>query len=448
MKIHMIRLIVGCSLAMNIHGTFAQSLQKKYSDGLKIYMNDDSTRYVKATGLAQIWMRYNDNNPGSAIQSTPVDNTFDVGIRRARFQIMSQINKRVFLYTQVGVNNLNSVSARKTGLFFHDVTGELKIYKNFFTLGGGLSGWNGTARYASSGVGNILGMDLPVVQEPTNDVNDQFVRKFGVFAKGKVNRLDYRFAVANPFPVQSALSPVAGLTVNNQAAYSTTAPKLSYQGYAMWQFLESESNLLPYMTGSYLGKKKVLNVGAGFNLQKDAMWFRNDAGDTISKPMQQFGVDIFYDSYLDAKKQNAITAYASFLNYYFGPNYIRNAGPMNPTTGTIGSASFNGAGNAFPLYGTGQVVYAQVGYLFRKNLLGEHGTLQPYVSGIYANYQRLANPVRVFDLGVNWLISGQNAKLSLDYQSRPIYYADGQGVISESKSARRGQVVLQYQMLF
>lgn len=428
----------------------AQSLDKKYKEGLKIYLSDDSTKYIKATGLAQIWVRYNDNNPGSTIYGTPVKETFDVGLRRVRYQIMSQVSKKVFFYTQIGINSLNSLSARKTGLFFHDVTGEYNVYKNYFTVGTGLSGWNGTSRFSSSGVATILGMDLPVIQEPTNDVTDQFVRKLGVYAKGKIAGFDYRFSISNPFPVQNSITAVAALpaTGNNVAYFSTNAPKLHYQGYAMWQFFDKESNQLPYMTGSYLGKKKVLNIGAGFAFEKDAMWYRNINQDTVSTPLQQFGIDVFYDSYLDKNKQNAITAYFSFLNYNFGPNYIRNAGAMNTANGVNGNASFNGAGNAFPLIGTGQIVFGQIGYLFRKDLLKSYGTLQPYFSGLYANYEKLKDPVMVYDLGLNWIMGGSNSKISIDYHSRPIFNSDITGNISETKSARRGQVVLQYQLAF
>jgi hypothetical protein len=428
--------------------TFAQSPSARFKDGLKIYLNDDSTRYIQGTGLAQIWFRYNDNNPGSAIYGTPKKETFDVGLRRVRYQVMSQINKKVFMYTQFGINSFNSLSARKPGLFLHDVTAEYKVYKNYITLGGGLSGWNGTARYTSSGVGNILGMDLPTIEETTNDVTDQFVRKLGVYAKGQIGGLDYRFSAANPFPIQNSLTTVATLSGTNSAAYSTKAPEMQYQGYVKWQFFDKESNLLPYSAGSYLGKKRVLNVGGGFTYQKDAMWYRNANMDTLTTPLQQFALDVFYDSYLNKEKQNAITAYAAFLNYDFGPNYIRNAGAMNTANGTVGTASFNGAGNNVPLIGTGQVVYAQAAYLFKKDLLGKNGTLQPYASGSYAMYQKLKDPVLMYDIGVNWIIAGQNSKISLDYQSRPIFNADANGDLHETKNARRGQVVLQYQVSF
>ncbi|MES2681380.1 MAG: hypothetical protein V4635_15905 [Bacteroidota bacterium] len=446
-------------IAAGVHSAGAQISKTYGKEGLKVYLSEDSTRYLKATGLAQIWFRHNDNNPGSAIYGTSQKNTFDVGLRRVRYQTLAQVTKNVFFYSQFGINSLNSLSARKTGLFFHDVTAEYNVHNNYLVLGGGLSGWNGTSRFSSSSVTSILTMDLPVVQETTNDVSDQFVRKLGVYAKGKIGSFDYRLSVANPYPVQNALSTVESLPVSNSAAaasatntayFSTRAPELNYQGYFMWQFLDKESNQVPYMNGSYLGKKRVLNIGAGFQYQKNAMTYRNSTSDTATRytAIKQFGIDVFYDAYIDKDKQNAITAYASFLNYDFGPNYIRNAGAMNTANGVTGIPSFNGAGNAFPLIGTGQVVYAQGAYLFRKDLLGKQGTFQPYISWMHANYHKLKDPVIVYDIGLNWIMAGQNSKLSLDYQSRPVFNTAANGAIRETKSARRGQIVLQYQVAF
>lgn len=440
--------------------TQAQNFNSRYNkDGLKLYINDDSTHYIKATGLAQIWVRYNSNNPGSTVFGTPKDNSFDVGLRRVRYQTLAQLTDKVFFYTQFGINNANSISARKSQLFFHDVTGEYDVYKKYFTLGAGLSGWNGTARYSSSSVSSIMGMDLPYVQETTNDINDQFVRRMSVYAKGKIGGFDYRISVGNPFPMQTGStipggSNQAALTATsptNTAYYSTKAPKLNYQGYFMWQFLDKESNQVPYMVGSYLGKKRVFNIGAGFAYQQDAMNYRMNTDTSILyKPLQQFGVDVFYDAYLNKEKQNAITAYAAFLKYDFGPNYIRNAAPMNPANGVTANniGTFNGSGNGFPLIGTGNVLYAQAAYLFKKDLLGKQGTLQPYGQIIYANYQKLKDPMICWDLGFNWIIAGQNSKISLDYQSRPIFKQETNGDVTAVKSARRGQVVLQYQLTF
>ena len=433
---------------LGIHQLNAQSVDKKMSEGLKFYMSKDSVSYVKVSVLGQFWARYNSNNPGSTVFGESQKAAYDFGIRRLRFSLTSQITNRFFFYTQVGLNNINTIAGRKQGLFIHDATAEVNAYKKYLTFGIGLNGWNGTSRYSSSSVGTILGMDLPTIEETTNDVMDQFGRKFGVYAKGKIGKVDYRFSVSKPFPVQTALSKVdeLPLTEINRAYSSTRAPKVNTAGYVFYQFFDEESNQLPYMTGTYLGAKKILNVGAGFQFEKDAFWYHNNLLDTISAPLRQFGVDIFYDSYLNKEKGNAITAYVAYLNYFFGPNYIRNAGAMNMANGVNSLGSFNGTGNNAPLIGTGNVFYTQFGYKFKNNLLGTWGTLQPYAAASVALYQKLNDPVNIFTVGINWLMLKHHSKLSLDYQSRPLFYPDGNGHITESKSARRGQIVLQYQI--
>ena len=421
----------------------------RFKEGLKIYLSNDSTRFIKLNGLAQIWVRYNDNNPGSAIYGNVVKKSFDVGIRRMRYQVLSKINSRVTFYSQIGINSVNSLSSRKTQLFFHDVTAEYEAIKNHLTIGIGLNGWNGVARYTSSGVGNILCLDLPVIQESTNDITDQFVRKNGIYAKGRVSNLDFRLSVSNPYPVQQ-VTGIASLPTSeyNTSYFSPRAPNLQYQGYLFWQFLEKENNQLPYMTGSYLGKKRVLNLGSGFSFQKDAMWHRDLSGDTISTSQQLGGIDLFFDYYLNRTKENAITFYLSYLNYNFGPNYIRLAGIMNTANSSVNTVTLSGYGNSIPYYGTGQLIYGQFAYLFRNNLLGSQGTLQPYLSFDYADYKKIKTPFLIYDVGVNWIQNGQNSKISFDYQSRPIFISDPNGNEIELKSARRGCLVLQYQVMF
>lgn len=419
---------------------------------VKLFLNESQTHWVKGTGLGHIWVRYTDLNPGSTIYGTPKNEVFDVGLRRVRYQVMGQITDQVFVYTQFGINSFGSLSGRKPGMFLHDVTAEYAVVKNKLSLGAGLHGWNGTVRYSSSSVGSILGLDLPYIEESTNDVTDQFVRKLGLFAKGQLGRLDYRVSVSNPFPIQTALSPVPTLPekVTQIAYYSTSAPALHYQGYFFWQFRDKEANQIPYMTGTYLGKKNVLNIGAGFSTQDHAVEYRETSeGQVIQKATRQFGVDVVYDAPLDKKKGTALTAYLALIDYDFGPNYLRNAGAMNPANGVNSQGTFNGPGNNIPLIGTGQVYYTQVGYLMKKDLLGKMGTLQPFGQFTVSDYQRVATPITTYDIGVNWLQAGHRSKLSLDYQSRPILArGEGETLIKNEADPRKGMLVMQYQFSF
>ncbi|MFL0684885.1 MAG: hypothetical protein ACJLTB_16995 [Algoriphagus aquaeductus] len=419
---------------------------------VKLFLNESQTHWVKGTGLGQIWVRYTELNPGSTIYGTPKDQVFDVGLRRVRYQIMGQLTDQVFVYTQFGINSFGSLSGRKPGMFLHDVTAEYAVVKNKLSLGAGLHGWNGTVRYSSSSVGSILGLDLPYIEESTNDVTDQFVRKLGVFAKGQLGSLDYRVSASNPFPIQTALNPVPTLpeNVTNIAYYSTSAPAINYQGYFFWQFRDKEANQIPYMTGTYLGKKNVLNIGAGFSTQDHAVEYREITESQVrQKASRQFGLDVFYDAPINREKGTALTAYAALIDYDFGPNYLRNAGAMNPANGVNGQGTFNGPGNNIPLIGTGQVYYTQVGYLMKKDLLGKLGTLQPYGQFTVSDYQRVETPITTYDIGINWLQAGHRSKLSLDYQSRPIL-AKGEGVklVKNETDPRKGMLVMQYQFSF
>jgi hypothetical protein len=85
------------------------------------------------------------------------------------------------------------------------------------------------------------------------------------------------------------------------------------------------------------------------------------------------------------------------------------------------------------MFGTGSVIYAQVGYLLKKDLLGEdRGTLMPYASISIADYDRIVDPVRVWNAGVNWLIKGHTSKISLDYQNRPVYTTSDEGLVPKA----------------
>ena len=106
----------------------------------------------------------------------------------------------------------------------------------------------------------------------------------------------------------------------------------------------------------------------------------------------------------------------------------------------------NGTGVGFPAIGTGWTYYTQVGYKFRKELLGEKlGTLQPYGSWEVMQINYFNKAFSAVHVGCNWLILGHQAKISLDYQLRPIIQQPNPNVFERSKYS--GTFVLQYQVL-
>ncbi len=348
----------------------------------KLPLNEDGSNYVKFTFLTQAWIRSADYNPGTTIDGTAKNSGTDIGIRRTSIQVFGQLTDRVFAFTQIGLNNYNNLSDRKQGFFVHDAYGEYAIDKTKLSLGMGLSGWSGLSRFAAPAVGSQLGIDAPIYQQATNDVTDQFLRKLSVFAKGKFGKLDYRVQMAQPMSVKKMSGYSA--TVTETSNFSSLPPKMQYNGYFQYQFKDQEANTTPYLTGTYLGKKSVFNIGAGIIYQKDAMARLNDINETELSNMLHIAGDVFYDAPI-GKNGQAISLYGNVTRFDYGKNYYRNAGIMNPANGNDNPDILNGAGVAFPMYGTGTTYYVQAGYKFKDNLIGKT-TLMPYAALQHSDY--------------------------------------------------------------
>lgn len=430
--------------------TFAQEKPKEITE-LKLNLNEEGSHYLKATFLNQVWLRYNESNPGTLVLSQPASQTFDIGLRRTRFQLYGQLSDRVFIYFQFGQNNFNYLSQnqgnRKIQAFFHDALGEYRVSKGSekLILGGGLTIANGLSRFSQPSIGTIATMDVPVFGQATVDQIDQFSRKLSVYARGQLGKFDYRVILSDPFPVATNGAPLPALS--NNATFAQEGHSKQYQGFFMWNFFDKESHVTPYMTGAYLGKKKIFNLEAGIITQKNALETSPDAGITKEfHNMTLWSVAAFYDAPVNTEKGTALNAYLGYFDYEYGPGYLRYNGIMNPASSVQVGYPAGSQGNAFPMFGSGNVFYAQVGYLMKKDLMGEgNGTLMPYVSMQSAKYHRLDKQMNVVDVGVNWLIKGHASKITLDYQSRPVYDQQGTELIS---NGRRSQVVLQYQISF
>ena len=372
------------------------------------------------------------------------------------------------------------------------MTVEYKLLDKWLSLGGGLSAWDGLSRYSNPSSPSFLGVDGPLYQQATSNITDNTARMPGIYAKGKLGKLDYRVALNIPYPTTTTTAwtntlTVASTTVNpqfNASTFATNKLQPQVQGYFMYQFLDQETNLIPNTVGTYLGQKKIFNIGAGFRYQQNAMWqagYNKGATttgtlvpvgtqtltlhDTTRTALLLWSVDLFYDTPINKEKGSALTVYAAYSNYNFGSNYIRNNNPLNPTTTAYANpvtnagtskatgnfnpslSSFSGAGNQYPMIGTGSIYFIQAGYLLPR--FKNRTQLQPYGQVMYANYQALKGADIVWDIGLNYLIKGHNSKFTLDYQSRPVYnLSTSDYQIHSVNGVRRGQVVLQYQISF
>ncbi len=443
---------------------------------LKYDLNESGSHYLKLTLLNQAWVRFNDSNPGTTVIGDPANNTFDIGLRRTRMQLYGQINDRMFIYVQFGMNNFNFLNGlnsnyniatsstanpdnaypnRIVQAYFHDAVGEYTVFKgkDYLKIGGGLTIVNGLSRFSQPSVSSIMSLDVPVFAQATVNQTDEFSRKLSLYVRGQVGHLDYRLALSDPFPIQTngAAPPALGPNAN----FALKGHHKQFQGFFIYNFFDKETQITPgYMTGTYLGKKKVVNLEAGFITQRNATWRTGtSATDTVYQNLNLWSVATFVDMPLNTAKGTAINFYAGYFHTDYGQNYLRYNGIMNPASGltgqatsTVGGNPAGSTGNAYPTFGTGSVMYAQFGYLMKQDLMGHgNGTLMPYVQAQIANYQRIDATMGVYNIGLNYLIRNHNTKLTLDYQNRPVFTVpNANGVLTND--GRCGSITLQYQV--
>ena len=411
--------------------------------GAKIDLGDPN-RFVRLIVWDQICLRYVEQNPGSVVRGTVRSEGLDMGVRSSRLLIHGQLTKDLLFIFHAGINSQSSVGggfglstdAKKPQVFIHEASGEYRVFGDWLALGGGLHYWNGVSRMASTSTFSLLTVDAPMYNWATLDKTDQLARQLGVYAKGHLGALEYRVALNRPFATEGTPGP-------NKADYYSKSDTWAVQGYFKYDVLDKEANTLPYYAGTYLGKKRVWNVGAGFYYHPDSMAYL-DPGRIVTDTVL-LSLDTFAE--LPLGHGSAFTVYANGEYQSLGPNYLRNIGIMNPSSGLSKTAphAFNGAGNALPTIGTGMTYYGQAGYLL-PDMFGRAGQLQPYVAVRWSQYEALGGPVIVPEAGVNWLIAGQHAKVTLHYRSRPVFEAQAYGKPVEKD--RKSEVTLQLQFQY
>ena len=82
---------------------------------------------------------------------------------------------------------------------------------------------------------------------------------------------------------------------------------------------------------------------------------------------------------------DAINAYAAFMRFDYGDDYVSRWA------------------------GTGNAIYAQVGYFIKT------AKLMPYIAIQNGNYDGLPDNISATNIGMNYYINGHNAKLTLEY---------------------------------
>ena len=393
-----------------------------WKDGIRYNFDDKGDRFIKLTVMGQIWARYTENNPGTTFNGAHRKDQADISLRRVRMQLFIQPHQRWFIYSQFGINNFNYASVRKPSFFLHDFTVEYMPVKNHLYIGGGLQSWGTSSRFAASAVSSIMGLDIPTYQEPLNDQTDQFVRNLGIYMKGSINKLNFRLSANKPFAFSKSDNYVAASALSSSyAQFSPMDPKFELAGYVEWNFLDHEIDKIPYKAGSYLGTKRIFNIGAGARWQPQATWYKTGAGDTAYSAMIIGTIDVFAEMPFKKGGQTAFNIYGAYTYSNFGPGFLRQIGANGVATGsTLPASHIYGNGNTAPLVGTGNSLYFQGG-IITPAIPKTEIKFMPYATFLVADYRVIKGPITMYESGINLLIKGNALKLTAGWQNRPFF---------------------------
>jgi hypothetical protein len=441
-----------------------------YGRGMTVEFDESGDKYIRFLTWNQVWTAFTDNNPGTVDAYDELqDSSLDIGLRRTRFVAYSQLTDRYLILLHVGINNQTFTNGggsgasgigptgvgKKPQIFVHEAWNEYVVLPQSesrdmsLTLGAGLHYWNGVSRKSSASTLSFMTADAPIFNWPNIEFTDQFARQFGWYAKGKYKQLDYRVSVNHPFNADDRAA------LNRERAVNIAANSLAYAGYFEWEFWDEEPNVLPYKTSSWLGEKRVFNIGAGYYFQPDASGIL-DADDRLRKQNHlAVGIDCYLDKPI-GQAGAALTCYGVYYIFDYGDNYFRNVAIMS--TGRLGSPgllaaegiepTISGPGNAQPLMGTGEILYLEAGYVLPTWVLGEsHGKLQPFGAFTHKNLAWLDDPAFNWDVGMNYLIDGHRAKVTFQYSWRPQFFERAEaGAVHRVADGFGGEFIIQAQV--
>ncbi|MGI9526668.1 MAG: hypothetical protein ACR2MS_06130 [Weeksellaceae bacterium] len=359
-----------------------------YTGGFKIKFNEDGSKYLRTISWVQGQVNYN-TEASEGIEAMTMQ------LRRARVLMFSQITPKFMILTHFGVNSLGANSMSPTGkgegsqIFMHDAWAQYNFVPAF-TLGMGLHYFNGISRLSNQSTLNMLTLDNNRPSWATLGLSDQFARHVGLFAKGSISKFQYQVSFNEAMTTTlDARDPMnAAAVYRGKELLGGDEAGKTFSGYFQYAFLDKESDFLPFRVGSYLGGKKVFNIGAGFFSHPKGTVRTNTNGNLEGEDVSIFAVDAFYDAPISAKG-DAITAYCVYQNNNYGENFL--LGP----------------------YGTGNMMYGHVGYLLSGN--NTHLKLQPYVAYSHQTFDATEDDKSELKVGMNAYMSGHHAKFTLEY---------------------------------
>lgn len=388
------RLLIGLLLVgISLH-TQAQSASE-YDGGYKITFNEDGSKYLNTTLYSQFrFVDYEGDHARDGFM-----------IRRARIRMYAELGDQLFIMANVGLNSLNAEGLSPTGKSKENSIKLMEMVIQYrlaphFHLGAGLHFWNGISRLNSSSSMNSMTLDNNRGSISTMGMTNQLGMNLGVYGKGRFDKINYRLAI-NDAAVNTLDGGRETVMKEGEEKYLGKAllnkGRYVYEGYFSYEFLDSESNLLPYFATTYLGAKSIFNIGAGFSIHPNGV-AKNDAMVIKTKNANHFAVDAFYDAPV-GHSNASLSVYTAYQYSQLGDAYSYST-----------------------VVGNGSQYYAHLGYMIPKHI--KEGVspyknrIQPYVSYSHRAFKNLDEPAKELRFGGNWFVDGRNAKLTIEYQKR------------------------------
>jgi|GEM_PF-1038575 len=438
-----VKKLIFFALILISSSTFAQQttrFENPLKKGWTEYFGTDSSLSIRTIGLLQLQTRYLQLNPGSlSVTGTEKNQTIDLGITRVCVGSLLSY-KRLTMFYLLG-NNALSISNAKLGNFYtYEAYIHYALIPKYLQLGMGQTLYNGISRASSLSISQTMTVESSPLAFPTGGKSDNIGRQMQFFALGQILKFDYRAALVRPMvqvgqgtqnlPDLSSSKPI-------NTSYEFPSDRFGAEAYICYQFFDEENIQMSSRSFSYLGSKKVFNIGAGFEYQPNATAYLNTDRDTIFNNTLTFSSDSYVDIPLSGG--GVFTTYAAYYHYNYGQNYLKTGGSLNYFTGGDGP---QGAGNGEFTVGTGHALYFHAAYLFAKTLTQENHRIQLYTYFYYKNFDALKMPSWQPGCGINYYILGHNAKIGLQYYLRNVYGTD------LKISSVKHNVLMQWQILF
>lgn len=316
----------------------------------------------------QAWYQNVENGKGD-------NNLNDFMLRRGYFSVKGQPTDYLSFFTHIAVDRLgqdgldNPSMGLGNGLTFRDLWITLDLDESFKVQAGRMY-VPLTRNYGTTSTKSLLTTDLSFMQGGIRG---------GIFYTSKVGRDDGVTIWGNPFNglfqyrlmisegVESSINPEDNLRVVARGVLNLLEPETGW-----------------FNQGTYLGKKKVLSIGAAFDSQNNL---------TLNNELGQDNFIWTVDAFFDHPVANgAVTAESAYIK-------LKNSTQANSFAQLAPSDDAD-------------FFYIQAGYYFNTPVAV--GNIQPYFRYETVSVEQKGN-TNFFSGGLNYYLKGHNAKLSLDY---------------------------------